>query len=182
MMGELGAIVLNADQATHEVLEDPEVVRTLTAWWGSSIVAPDGRVDRQRIADIIFEDPAQRRRLEGLIHPRILARWGQVIEQARHRPGFAPAVVIDAPLLFESGLDAECDTILFVDAPEPLRASRVKEDRNWTESELQRREKMQEPLDIKRAKADHIVENNSSVRELRREVEYLFSTITSSGC
>jgi len=180
-MGQLGAWVLDADQTAHQVLTDPEVIASLTDWWGDSVLGSDGQIDRARVAQIVFEDPKQRRRLENLIHPRVFARWAETLQRCRSEPGFAPAVVIDAPLLFECGLDSECDVIVFVDVPEEIRARRVQEGRGWSLAELRRREKMQKSLDIKRDRADHIVENNSSVSDLRRTAENAFTAIISSG-
>jgi dephospho-CoA kinase len=181
MMGELGAIVLDADEAAHDVLAQPQVVASLTEWWGASVVGPRGEVDRKRVSEIVFEDPKQRRRLEALIHPRIFERWARTIQQARDDQTVAPAVVIDAPLLFEAGLDAECDVIVFVDVPVEVRSERVRANRGWSDEELRRREKMQQSLEAKKAKADYVIENASSVADLHRRVERLFATVTGSS-
>lgn len=181
MMVRLGATVLDADQTAHDVLADLDVVETLRDWWGDSVVGNDGRIDRQRVAQIVFEEVGQRRRLEALIHPRILARWAEVLERCQGDPSVTKAVVIDAPLLFESGADEYCDVIVFVEVREEVRARRVEETRGWSLEELQRREKLQKSLDFKKDNADYTVENNSSESDLRRCVERVFSTITSSS-
>jgi len=179
MMGELGAVVLDADQTAHEVLADPEVAKVLTEWWGPSVVDPNGRVDRRRVGEIVFRDAAQRRRLEELIHPRIVARWEEVFRRCRGQETAPAAVVIDAPLLLEVGLDAMCDVIVFVEASDDRRMGRVRRSRGWSEDDLKRREKTQKSLDSKRAGADYILENNSGVHDLRRRVEEIFSAVTS---
>jgi dephospho-CoA kinase len=179
LMGELGAKVFDADETAHEVLADSEVVETLKRWWGPSVVDRSGQIDRRRIAEIVFKDPGQRQQLERLVHPRIFERWGALLHLYRDE-GVAPiAVVIDAPLLFEAGLDEWCDVIVFVDAPENVRLQRLRDTRGWAGDELRRREKMQNTLDSKRIRADYIVENNSSVCDLRRRVEAIFSAVTS---
>jgi dephospho-CoA kinase len=172
---ELGALVLDADETAHQVLAEPDVLDTLKRWWGPSVVGPDGRVDRRRVAEIVFQDPDQRRRLEELTHPRIFSAWAETLQRCRQDPTAARVLVIDAPLLFEVGLDETCDLIVFVDAPEEQRIQRVLEHRGWSAGELRRREKMQKSLDIKRTRADYIVENNSSVRDLHHRVEEFFS-------
>lgn len=178
-MGDLGAIILDADEAAHEILSEPDVIACLSDWWGPSVLTSDGRVDRRRVAEMVFGDGEKRRRLEALIHPRIFAKWAETLERVRRDASIAPAVVIDAPLLFECGLDGECDTIVFVDVPEDVRAERVLRNRGWSSQEFRQRENNQKSLDIKREKADHIVENNSGVSDLRQRVESLFSTIIS---
>ncbi len=177
ILGDLGALVLDADQSAQEILDRPDVLGTLVSWWGSEVRDEAGQADRRRIAEIVFDDPQQRRRLEALIHPRIFAAWQEVLRQCQADPAKAPAVVIDAPLLFEAGLDSWCDVILFVEAPESDRARRVQANRGWTQDELERREKTQESLDAKRAASDHVIRNTSSVTDLRRRVEAVFSEI-----
>src|SRR6185295_19074935 len=71
LLGELGAVVIDADAMAHAELDDPEVRQTLTNWWGPGVVGTDGKIDRKRIGAIVFNDPAQRTRLEALVHPRI---------------------------------------------------------------------------------------------------------------
>lgn len=179
MLGDLGVLVLDADRSAQEILDRPDVLDTLEAWWGPEVRDESGGANRQRIAEIVFEDSQQRRKLEGLIHPRIFAEWQEVLRRCENDPTAARAVVIDAPLLLEVGLDSWCDTLVFVEAPESDRASRVEHNRGWTRDELKRREKAQESLDAKRAASDVVIRNTSSVADLRRQVEDAFSAITS---
>ena len=86
-------------------------------------------------------------------------------------------MVIDAPLLFEAGLDAECDAIVFVDAPRGVRVSRVRETRGWDEAELARREKVQLPLDAKRDRSDYEVVNDADPERLRAEARRILDQI-----
>jgi len=168
VLGELGAVVADSDAQAKAALDRPEVRDELVAWWGPSVLGDDGQVDRKRVAGIIFGDENERRRLERLVHPLIRQRRGELVERAA-RAG-APAVVVDAPLLFEAGIDAECDAVIFVDAPREVRAERVLETRGWDEGELARRESAQWAIDKKRAKADEVVENAGGEETLRRAV------------
>lgn len=78
-----------------------------------------------------------------------------------------PAVIVDAPLLFEAGLDKECDAVVFVDTPRDSRLKRVQETRGWDEAELTRREKAQLPLEEKRKRADVVIANDGTLEVLR---------------
>lgn len=167
---------MDSDSLVHEQLRDLEVVRTLRDWWGSNVVAADGRADRQAIARVVFSNDVELDRLQGLLYPRIEARRRELM-QVWHDDPAVRAVVIDAPKLYEVGLDAECDAVIFVDAPVSFRLGRVKARHGWDAAELERREKLLIPLDTKRAKADYVVENHSSVGELRPKVERVFSSI-----
>lgn len=88
-------------------------------------------------------------------------------------------IVLDSPLLYESKLDQTCDAVIFVEAPESQRQARSEKQRNWAEGESARREKLQQTLDTKRARADYVVSNNSSLADLRKEVERVFASIVS---
>jgi dephospho-CoA kinase len=176
ILQEFGGGLIESDRLGQEELDAPEVVQTLKTWWGDQIVRPDGGVDRGRVAAIAFADSKERERLEALLHPRIGARRAELVRRFEADDSVR-MIVIDAPLLYEAGVDAECDLVIFVEADPAVRASRVCAQRNWTEQEWKRREKMQKPLDTKRRKADHIVTNNSSLRALRGQVAHLVSQI-----
>lgn len=119
----LGCAVLDSDVAAKAQLDEQAVKDVLVSWWGSEIVGPDGRVDRKKIAAIVFADPAQRERLEQLVHPRLKAGRASAIARARQEG--KPGVIVDAPLLLEANVAAECDLVVFVDVPREQRLRRV---------------------------------------------------------
>lgn len=155
---ELGCAVSDSDALAREALEREDVRTQLVSWWGEGVIGTDGKVDRGAVARIVFGDDEQRLRLEGLVHPLVRVSRGEAI--ARARDAGARAFVIDAPLLFEAGLDAECDVVVFVDAPRELRLARVREHRGWDEAELDRREAAQLAVEEKRRRADVVVLND----------------------
>ncbi|MEA5557612.1 dephospho-CoA kinase [Nodularia spumigena] len=164
---DLGCVVIDSDRQAREALERPEVRQALLAWWGPEVLAPaspgspgdDRPLDRGKIARIIFSDPMERARLEGLVHPIIRARRGDLLERAS--AAGAPAAVIDAPLLFEAGVDAECDVVVWVEASRETRLERVIKNRGWDEAELARREEAQWPLERKRALCRYTIVNDA---------------------
>ncbi len=164
----LGCVVVDSDRQAREILRREEIRETLVTWWGKGVLGDDGQVDRRAVARIVFEDPAERKRLEDLVHPLIRVERDKVIAEATRRN--VPAVVIDAPLLFEAGLDVECDAVIFVDAPRAKRLERVKTKRNWTEEELDRREAAQWPLERKRKASTHVIVNDGPDEPLREAV------------
>lgn len=164
----LGCAVIDSDEEAHAALDRPDVRAEIARWWGPAALTPDGRVDRARVAQIVFRDDAQRKRLEGLIHPLLRTTRAAAIDAAR-RAG-APAVILDAPLLYEAGLEAECDAVVFVDAPREARLARVQASRGWTETELDRREGAQRPLDEKRLDAEHVIRNDAGEAALAQRV------------
>ena len=164
ILAELGCVVTESDADGRAALRDPDIRAQLVEWWGEGILDGDGNVDRSSVARIVFTDREQRARLESLTHPWIERRRREQWESA---PPDAPALVIDAPLLFETGLDAECDAVIFVDADRSIRARRVAEERGWSEAELTRREESQMLLDEKRSRADYVIENDGDREQLR---------------
>ena len=178
ILADLGCAVIDADAQVQAELEQPQVIETLVSWWGPEILDPTGRIDRQRVADIAFSDPARQKRLEDLLHARIAVHRDALIDRYRRDPDLR-AIVLDAPLLFEAGLDKLCDRVIFVDAPADVRARRVRRSRGWGPEELARREKKQWSLHLKRRRASDIVTNGSGIDALAAQVRAVFSQIIS---
>jgi len=173
---DLGCVVVDSDALSRAAIQQPEVRSTLRKWWGEDVFTGTGEVDRSAVAKIVFQDEDERRRLESLIHPLIEAERAARIEQARNAG--VRAVVVDAPLLFEAGLEKEMDTVVFVDSPFEVRLERVQRTRGWDEQELHRREKAQMALEEKRNRSDHTVVNAGDLDDLRRQVSQVFTRIT----
>ncbi len=176
ILGSLGAAVIDSDRLSHEVMREPDVVATLRRWWGDSVLTVEGVPDRRAIAAIVFKDPAELTKLEELLYPRIHDRR-EVLVDRYDADAAVRAIVLDAPKLYEAGLEGLCDSVIFVDADWQVRVKRVGASRGWDEAELRRREKLQFPLDQKRANADYCVTNHSRIDELRSEVNRVFSSI-----
>ncbi|MFN7022718.1 MAG: dephospho-CoA kinase, partial [Phycisphaerales bacterium] len=173
----LGCLVIDSDRRAREALDRPDVREKLVSWWGDGVLSPEGRVDRSKIASIIFSDAAQRQRLEELIHPIVRQDRAAMIAEARASATPPVAIIVDAPLLFEAGLDKECDAVFFVDAPADLRLARVLHSRGWTEDELRRREQSQLPLEVKRARSTLVLSNAGSADQLRDAVVSALATV-----
>ena len=177
VLEQLGCVVSRSDEVGRAALRDPDIRAQLVCWWGQEILDASGEIDRSKVAAIVFNDRRQRERLEALVHPWIEARRKACFERA---PADAVALVIDAPLLFEAGLDRVCDVVLFVDADRALRIRRVRESRGWSETELARREDSQMSLDAKRSRADYVVHNNGARDELLERVRRILNEIIES--
>lgn len=175
----LGAAVIDYDQLSHEILAGCEVGRIIRGWWGSSVMTPSGDVDRAAVAAIVFEKPDELTRLEGLLYPLINRRAEQLMAQAEAAPAIK-AIVLDAPKLFEVGLHKLCDCVLFVDAKRSVRLDRVWASRGWPEAELDRRENLLKPLDLKQADSDYTVVNHFNVEDLQLRLEKVFSSVLAS--
>ena len=168
--GRRGAVVISGDAAGHEALRQPEVRDAVVRRWGERVLS-GGEVDRKKLAAIVFADPAELAALEAVVHPWIGRRLQEQINQARTRPD-VPLIVLDAAVLLEAGWNGVCDYIVFVHADDAVRRQRVLQ-RGWKPDELARREAMQLPLTQKRGRADHVLDNSSSLDHLARQVDDL---------
>ncbi len=167
---ELGAIVLDADRIGHEVLaEDPRVLRELVVEFGQEILDPRGAIDRRRLGALTFGDPAALQRLNKIVHPRILQRLYARI--ARYRMTAARILlVVEAPLLFEVGLQKRCRRVVVVSARPEVVEQRLLQRPGMTREKMERMLASQWPLARKEALADVIIENNGPREETRRRV------------
>ena len=172
-LGQLGARVVDADRVGHETLQAPDVVVRLVKEFGDSIQSADGRIDRGRLAQIVFGDESRRRALEAIVHPPMVERFRREIARAQADEG-TPLVVLDAAVLLEAGWDELCGVVVFVEAPRSVRIERLQRSRGWDEEELNRREAAQWPLERKRARADVVVRNDSDPDACRVAVDRLF--------
>jgi dephospho-CoA kinase len=163
-----GLQVVDADAIARSVTDDPGVVRQVAAALGAG-VAPDGRLDRAAVAAVVFADPAARKRLEAITHPRIRERILAALAAAR---ACGDSVLLDAPLLLEGGLIERCDHVVFVAASDAVRAARAAA-RGWSAAELARREAAQHPLAQKRARAQFVVDNDGPLDATHRQVDDL---------
>jgi dephospho-CoA kinase len=163
-----GAAIIDADAIGHQVTDqDSDVRRALVAEYGDDIYREDGTLDRRRVGDKVFADPAARARLDALVHPRILERAWQAMNQLRVS-GFRGVVVLDSALLLHWGMERACDAVLAVTALEPEQVSRMMTSRNWTDARARSVLSVQRPDEEFREAADLTIENSGSVEQLER--------------
>ena len=173
---QFGWRVISSDDLSRQAYLEPETARQLQAWWGDAVFK-DGVVDRSAIAKLIFNSKPQREKLEALIHPTV-ARIRETMMAAGLDDPTVAGFVWDSPLLFETGLNRQCDWIVFVDAPLKLRQRRVLIHRGWSAEELERREISQLPLDIKRKMSQDVISNAEDASPACDQVQKLLSHLS----
>ena len=173
---ELGAAVLDADRAGHEVLREPGVIAAIRQRWGEQVLDAAGNVARPAVAAIVFAKGAgaEKRFLEELTHPRIGKRLQEQSAELATRG--VPAAILDAALLFESGWSSLCGAVVFVDVPRDVRLVRALE-RGWTEADFRAREDWQWPVQEKRRWADFIVDNSGSLEKTTEQVRAIWQQL-----
>jgi dephospho-CoA kinase len=177
----LGAVLLDADRAGHDVLREAEVKAALRQRWGEGVFGADGEIDRRAVSRIVFAPspagPPELEFLEQVTHPRITERLRRQMAEAA--AAGAPAVALDAAVMLRGGWDRLCDTVWFVDAPRAARIERAGQ-RGWSEAQFAAREAAQESLEEKRRRAAAMIDNSGSPRETARQVRALWEQMMSA--
>ena len=175
VLRELGAEVVDADEASHAVYEPgtpgfDAVVRE----FGDEFVR-DGRIDRKRLGELVFKDSDARQRLNAIVHPLVrdwmAARTAEAVERG------ANVVVQDVPLLFENGLERLFPTVVLVWVPEEAQVERLVNGRGFTRERAREVIAAQMPIDEKRARAQHVVDNSGTAEFTRAQVERLWGEL-----
>jgi len=169
MFEELGAKIVDADRLIHDLLDRPAIVGKISAAFGTAVLGQNGRLNRKALAEAVFAGDNPVAKLNVILHPPVIREIKRAVSKLRNGPD-GDALVIDAALLMESGLDKLCDILLFVRAPFQLRAARTRRNRNMNAAEIRRREKYQLPLKAKEQKADYVINNVHSRRRTLAQV------------
>ena len=169
---ELGAVVIDADQLAREVVEPGQpALQEIATTFGPDVILPDGHLDRKKLAGVIFADPAERARLDAITHPRIRERMEAQIEARRSGPG---VLIVDIPLLYENKRTSSVEKVIVVWVDPQTQLRRI-QDRDGLSAEAARqRIAAQMPLDEKRARADHVIDNSGRLDHTRRQVEAIY--------
>lgn len=169
LLRERGITVVDADRIARDVVRaGSEGFERLVERFGEEVVAGDGELDRQRLADIVFEDDAARDDLDDIVHPLVGERIGARLAELR---GTEEIVVLDVPLLVESGMHEGCDAVIVVSAPEDVRVERLRRDRGMDPSQVRARIRAQATDEDRRAAATHVIDNSGDLDDLERQVD-----------
>ena len=175
----LGVPVVDADLVARRCVERGTAgLSAIVERFGSGVLQPDGSLDRSALAAIVFADAAARLDLEAITHPCI--REGISADLARHRGAAVPPslVIIEHPLLVESGEHARVDSVIVVETPLEQRIVRLITDRGMEESDVRARIAAQVDDVARRRVADHVVVNDGDISALRREAERLAALLS----
>ncbi len=178
MFRELGATVIDADQATHAVYAPESLGFDLVEHEFGSDYVRNGRIDRARLGELVFRDADARQRLNSIVHP-LVREWmaARTAEALMHG---ANVVVQDVPLLFENGLEDLYSAVVLVYVPEPVQVQRLIEGRGLSEERARAIIGSQMPIDDKRARARQIIDNSGSREVTREQVERLWAELVAA--
>lgn len=165
-----GALLVDADVIAREVmLPGHPVLTAAVEHFGQAILLPDGTLDRRRLGDIVFHDPNERKALNDITHPAIRQEIREQMQTfEREHPD--RLVVVDIPLLFESGLEAMFEQVLLVYAPFEVQVERLMERNRLTKDEAVARIRSQMDIEEKKKRADVVIDNSGQPSETERQV------------
>ena len=174
LLASYGAILIDSDVLAREVVEPgTDGLREVVAAFGADVLAADGSLDRAKLGALVFNDAAARRRLEGIIHPRVRSRAAEL--QAAAPAG--AVVVQDIPLLAETGQADHFDAVLVVDVAEDVQLARLA-DRGLSEEDAKSRIAAQATREQRRAIAHHVLDNSGDLESLERQVRAVWEQLT----
>ena len=171
-----GAIVIDADVLAREVVEPgTSALAAIIDRFGADLLS-DGRLDRARLAEIVFADPLARRDLERIVHPAVRARAAELERAA----GAAAVVVHVIPLLVETGQQEDFDLVVTVDVDHETQIQRLMARNGFTRAEAESRIAAQASREDRRIDADVVLGNTGSVTQLREQVDALWAELSSA--
>ena len=176
LLSERGATIIDADVLARRAVEvGTPAYKSIAERWGTSILSADGGIDRAALRRIVFSDPAQLEQLNAFVHPEVERMRESLVDQARQRGD--RLVVCDIPLLFERRMTDDFDRIVLVDAPRPIRLERLVRERGLRETEAMDMIVAQMPAELKRARANHVIDNDGTLTQLDQRVSEVWGEL-----
>jgi dephospho-CoA kinase len=170
-----GAVVVDTDAVARQVTRPGTPTHAaILDRFGPAIEGPVGEIDRARLADVVFSEPAALSDLNALVHPAVAA----AVDDRLAEEAGAAVVVLEVPLLVEAGWDARTDVVIVVDSPEEVAVRRLVEQRGMPEADVRRRIASQASRAERIAHADIVIANDGSLEDLARRVDQVWAELT----
>jgi len=176
MFQELGAEVLDADEVARDVVAVGQPAwEDLRRAFGPEYFREDGSLHREKMAELVFNRPEERRRLNAIIHPRVAQEVQRRLKELEHRG--VPLVLVEVPLLFEAGLEKSYDCIIVVYSDEAFQVQRLAQRDRRSPGEIAGILAAQWPLKDKLERADYVVDNHGPLSSTRQQVKTLWQKL-----
>jgi dephospho-CoA kinase len=174
ILRERGVPVVDTDQLAYKLTEPGEpALQEIRKKFGAGIVASDGRLQRDRLAEIVFADASERARLEAILHPRIKRLWREQVRTWRDEN--RPLAVVMIPLLFETHAEVDFDKVLCIACSAVTQRQRLLA-RGWTDRGIEQRNAAQLPIDQKIARSDFVIWNEGRLDVMKEQLSRVIST------
>lgn len=175
----LGAYIIDADEVAREVTKKgTQAWKEIKEFFGEDILNPDGTIDRAKLGLIVFRDESKRRRLEEIIHPRVF-REIERLKDSIVKKKEDVIIIIDIPLLIESGYHRNVDKVILVYAKEKEQLLRLTG--KLSREDALKRISSQMPIEEKKRFADYIIDNTGSIEETESQCRRIFAELKGLG-
>jgi dephospho-CoA kinase len=173
---ELGAYCIDADLISKELTQKGlPAFHSLVKEFGENILLSDGSLDRKKLGNIIFSNKKSKSKVEEILHTHIIYHINKIVLKKKNEYNI---VIINAPLLFEVGLDRLCDKVIVVWAPHKIEIARLVIRDNLNIQEAKKRIQSQMPIGKKMELADFVVDNSGTKQKLKRNITSLYKLLT----
>lgn len=178
MFKEAGAVIVDADLIAREVVE-----KGTPAWqkvrdeFGDEILLDDQEIDRDKLGDIIFNNPEKKEMLNSIVHPAVFQKIGERIKKIEQDAPDA-VVMLDVPLLIESGMQDGFSDVVLVYITEKMQVKRLMERDGFPEKDALARIRSQMPIDEKKDMVDIVIDNSEGLENTRRQVKEVYTRLS----
>lgn len=177
ILGDAGARIIDADKIAREMVKQgTPAYDEILSFFGMTILQPDGEIDRQRLGDLIFNDPEKKARLDAIVHPRVFERSTEMIAQIASQAPDA-VVIMDIPLLLEAGMQRDLAEVIVVYVPETLQLERLMKRDGIAEKAAMVRIRSQMPIEEKRKRATVVIDNSGNLADSRKQALLVFKRL-----
>ena len=179
IFSEIGAHIIDADEISRNLLSTGSaLLQIVVKTFGAEILNEDGSLDREKLGKMVFSDKRLLSKLNLLTHPQIIKKIKEnKAEIEKAHPG--EIIILDAPLLYETGLDKTVGKVIVVASARELQLKRLVENRAMSKEDAENRINSQIPVEEKAKQADYVIDNNTTFEELRAQVEKVYGIILS---
>lgn len=167
---ELGAIVIDSDYIINLLLQDKNVILNIKKILGNRVEKEDGTLDKSEVAKIIFNNSELRHKLEVLLHPMVFDKIETSLQKIKRK---GQLIIVEVPLLFEGGYQSRFNRTITVFTTQKTALERLMK-AGVSRSNAMKRLKVQLPIQVKKKKADYLIDNNGPKQKTRRQVESIY--------
>ncbi len=171
-----GFAVIDADALVRKLTADHSpVLQDLRRGFGDGIFSSEFSLDRKKLAQVVFQNPDQLKKLEEILHPKV--RQQMLVEKEKFRDEGRASAFYDVPLLFEKNLEKDFDAVVLVYCSPSEQVRRMQLRDGWSDSEIQARMNAQIPIDAKKPRAQFVIDNSGTVAELENKIDEMLKAL-----
>lgn len=168
---ELGCYIIDADKLSRTLTtKDSKCLKEIVETFGTDILNYNGTLNRKKLGQIVFNDKQAKMDLERIIHPHIIKKTNEIIAKKYNKTN----IIVDAPLLFEVGLDRVCDKVIVIYARYHIQITRFMKRDNLSKEEAIKRIALQMPIEDKMRLADITIDNSGTLFDLKKNVKFIY--------